>query len=332
MPKKINLPTELLTPQVAKIRNKILKKFDLEETFLMSTSGKNYVVRAKNKKGQSYLLKIRREKNTENKDDFTKEAIIFKYLSNKKTKQLIFPKVLTIDSAQEKKYLVYKYLKGFDLGMYFYLNKKAQTIVDYKSINNILNFIKRQTLPLLKKTSFKKANLKFYLNLMLQNQASFEKALTKKDFNNSLNIIKKNKELLEKNLTLAHGDFNPKNILIIKTANKKHLDRFSLIDWSDAILANPSYDLSFIYLAGWNHSNLNQKIEKNIKNQKLFYLNCLIHLPKMFEILDHYEKSVELDYINKFFDKKIKDRLFKLIFSARKYYLNIYKNKISTHL
>ena len=109
MPKKINLPTELLTPQVAKIRNKILKKFDLEETFLMSTSGKNYVVRAKNKKGQSYLLKIRREKNTENKDDFTKEAIIFKYLSNKKTKQLIFPKVLTIDSAQEKKYLVYKY-------------------------------------------------------------------------------------------------------------------------------------------------------------------------------------------------------------------------------
>lgn len=104
-------------------------------------------------------------------------------------------------------------------------------------------------------------------------------------------IRKEIKTLPDKNKTqsysvLVHGDFHPGNIIIQK-------NKVVIIDWAYIHLNNYLYDIAFLWLLLWNHSELQNKLLKTFKKlspikdsfEEIFNLNIKEITPKMFRIV-----------------------------------------------
>ncbi len=306
----INIAKQLKTPAVNKIKNKLLKNFDLTEKHLMSTSGRNYVSLCKDKKNNKYILKIRRENTKKNKKNFTKEALVYDFFKNKKNNFLVFPDIIKIDSVKDKQYLLYRYLDGEDSGIYFFLSKNAKKNLNPETVLKSLDFIQKQTKNIKKKIKLDKLENDFYIKFYKKYKKSFLKNLNNDLYERGLKIIKKNLTILMKKFVFVHNDFNPKNVILLKKKDKKFIkNKIALIDWSDAALGNSAWDAGFIYLASWNNSKFNKKI-RNYHNEKkqIFNLNCLILIPKLFNIVNNYKEAINYEYKSGKFDKKTKER------------------------
>lgn len=325
----INTPKQLNTRQIKNMKQRLLEKFNLEEKFLMSTSGRNYVVQCINEDKKRFLLKMRRLNTKQNKKEFTKEALIYKFFEKRGKQNLLFPKNVIIDPAKEKTYLIYDFARGHEAGTYFFIHGRAKRHLDPRMIFNALDFLHKWSKQLDKKMRLDKMNRGFILDFIKKHKLAGEKLLGKNLSKQGHALVNENINLLTKNLVLNHGDFNPKNVLL-PIKNKKTLkNKLLIIDWSDAFLANPFWDLAYIFLASWNYKKLNTAIVKEVgNNKKILDLNCLILIPKFIEITQDYIKAIKYEYKSGWHSAATKNTLLKTADDAREYYKNLYKKLV----
>ena len=328
MKNKIFTPEELLTPRVKNVRDKLLRGFGLTKKYLMSTSGKNYVLQCFDKNKKRYLLKIRRVNTLQNKKEFTKEASIYKFFEKKKAANPQFPRNVFTNTNKEKQFIIYDYIGGIEAGTYFFIYPRTKRYLNPKSITDALDFLQKNTNLIKKKTTLEKLDKKFYQDFIRTYQSSGKKFLGKKLYQGGLEIIKKNFSLLTKNLVLAHGDFNAKNIILPIINRRVSKNKIAVIDWSDAALANPAWDQAFIYLVSWNYKRALDYLKID---QKIFDVDCLVLIPKLLNVTSNYIKAINYEYRAGMHKARMKKKFIEEATQAQGYYKNLYKEIIQKY-
>lgn len=101
-------------------------------------------------------------------------------------------------------------------------------------------------------------------------------------------FFKRNKRLLDTNLSLTHGDIHGENLFMLK----KHI---KLIDWENIHLNNRLFDWGYIWLNSWNNlgfrSLLEKRLIKNSRDHSLFVCNKIRWLIRMIGLLHHGTKA-----------------------------------------
>lgn len=331
MLKKINLPTELLTPRVAKIRDELLSRFKLSASHLMSTSGKNYVALCLDQNKNRYLLKIIRQLGPQNKAEFSREANIYEYFEKIKHPQILFTKNVITNPGPAKEYLLYNFIKGTECGTYFFLNTPARENLSARMIIKALIFLHQQTQPIQKQVQLQKLDSKFYKKLLTIYQKTGQKYLGS-DFFQGRKLVLENLAALQKNKVFTHGDFNLKNLILPYPKNSQQVikNKLALIDWSDATLANPGYDAAFFMIACGNKPQLQADFAKQVQSKlkvskKIFYTNLLVLIPRFIEMTVQFELAITAEYKQKIFNKKIYSKLITTAHNSRAGQIKLYR-------
>ncbi len=314
----------------------IYQRYHLKPLYLMSTSGNFVVIQAQNKERQKFIIKLRRKKSLDARQQFIKEITFFQFLIRARLKNSCLPDKLIVQTKKQPEFIIYSYINSYPLnGYYFYIGRRRKDEFYQTNLGAYLSQLQSLTPRFLKQHPKIKLPVLKFKQLFKQFEEEQKKC---RHLSNKLIGQVKKILLQEKNsfdqapLVLTHADFNPKNILI-----KNGL--ISLIDWSDLSLANPLYDLALLSLAlwedpelatNWKYQNLSA-LNADVNKQKLFLLNQLIIIPRFINIIDDSIAGLKNDLKNGLINQQTFNKIHSIALSARKATLQKLKHLISTY-
>ena len=311
-----------------KILDKVLLENDWKILYNMSTSGDFIVKQCINSKKENFILKIRKRKSKRLKQQFINEIFINIFLE--KYYKNDFPyKVVYYDISEGEETLLYKMVEGRTLnGYYFLIGKRNAKYYNPKKIIDLISLVQQQGDKFIAFDDNIKLEKKGYeksKHHLLKYEEIYNTYFGNDYFLRIKGFIKSYKKLFDDNLTLSHGDLNPKNVLISND------NIVTLIDWTDISLGNSLSDISKFYLASWNVKSKQKELkklalEKNNNNEKLFNLNILILTGEFIKILNDSYNGVIKDFENGDIDNATKNKLVNEIFKAREYTIETYRN------
>ncbi len=287
------------TNAVNNVLNKVLQKYDLKPKHIMSTSGEFLVMMLQHGK-QKFLIKIRLNNQAVAQKKFTNEIELIKFLEKKSIKGLVTAKIFSSNIANQPEYLLYKYINGYPLNG-FYINIGQRATKNFLATNFFQVLKKLQRVKIPNKLFLEKKFFKSNFTTFNKNKVYFHKYASQNLFQTVTNLLRQQKNFLNNtSLVLTHGDINPKNLILTDR-------KLALIDWSEAHLNNPLYDLSCLYLFAWNRPEIKQDIKSNIANgfpeidnpYHLFLLNRLLLIPRNIRIMENSITGLKLDRKNK---------------------------------
>ncbi len=292
---------ENFTSKAYFLLDEILARHKLKSLYPMSTSGDFLVRQCRAENGVDYILKVRQRPEEELRQQFINEIILNLYLG-KKYPDLFPYQVKDYNFSQEPEFLLYKMLPGYPFnGYYFYLGQRNERFFRVEELLELLQTVQnsfsdiKKEYPDLKLNSWRwQENFAFYQKYAANLATCFSAAEQKEIEKTFRHYAFK----FRKNLVLTHGDFNPKNILILNE------EKITFLDWTDAHLNNPFFDLAKLYFACWNvpfkkHELKRQALIKIKNDALLFNLNILLLGGNFLQILQDSLKGLEADYQQK---------------------------------
>ena len=298
---------------------KILLDNDLKMLYNMSTSGDFVVKQCVNKKGENFILKVRKKKTEKLRQQFINEIFINIFLG--KSPNRSFPyEIISYDVSKESEHILYKLVEGRPLnGYYFLIGKRNSKFYIPKKIVDLILYLQS------KKEDYEKFNSKIVLDKVgyrgsrkhfLKYEDIYIKYFNKESFLKVKQFIDANKERLDNDLVLCHGDLNPKNVLI------REDDNLTFIDWTDIRLDNSLSDVARLYLASWNIKGKQKELKKEaykkiLKSKRLFHLNIVILMGNFLKILDDSSEGIESDYKKGYINSRTRVKLVTEISKAK---------------
>ena len=140
-----------------------------------------------------------------------------------------------------------------------FFGKKLRIFHEQNLINKINNKEEENIFSHKYENNYKKA---ISNNIVLKYLATY---LNNNDVSEMKEYIVKNKEIINKNLVLVHGDFNPNNVFIDKNQNIK------LIDFCDTGYCNKHYDIFWTLFMIIIFSGILKEPEKIKECEEIFY-------------------------------------------------------------
>lgn len=297
--------------KIKKTLNKILANNSLNVLYNMSNSCDFVVKQCVSKDNKRYILKIRKRQSDFLKQQFINEIFINIFLGKKFPEKFPY-KIIDYNIEEEPEFLLYKMIKASPLnGYYFLIGARNKKKYKPNEIVELIFLLQKQTNIFQKENSKIKLSSNNYessLNSFLEYQKINKQYFSDEDISLAKKIIEKNKNLLDKNLVLSHGDLNPKNVLI------KDDGETTFIDWTGVELNNYLSDFVNFYLSSWNAKGKQQELKKEIfkkfdNNETLFNLNILILTGDFFRILNDSLKGLNDDFQKNILDEKAKEKM-----------------------
>jgi thiamine kinase-like enzyme len=298
---------------------KILTDNSLKILYNMSTSGDFVVKQCINEKGENFILKVRKRKTEKLRQQFINEIFISIFLGESPNKNFPY-EIISYDVNDSPEYILYKMVEGISLnGYYFLIGKRNSKFYIPEKVVDLILYLQN------KRESYEKFDPKIILDKIgcteskkhfFKYEDVYIKYFGKEAFLKVKQFIDANKERLNDDLVLSHGDLNPKNVLVRENEN------LTFIDWTDIRLDNPLSDVVRLYLASWNvkgkQKELKKEALKRIKNSKrLFHLNIVILMGNFLKILDDSFEGIENDYKKSFINSKTRVKLVTEISKAK---------------
>jgi len=225
-----------------------------------------FTTAVRDKKGEKFFLKVRLQKNKEVIRDFKKEIAVYKLFEKHfKKKSATLPRIISLGKYRNLQWSLAGFIEG-DLAGWadkdFGFKKKFLENSNPKDLAKEINRYRSIPFNEIKKLKLYHQGSWWYwqdFNFYLKNYLKRQSTIKRKEIEKSTKILKKRKELLEREAKfLCHGDLYPNN-LIITPSNK-----IPILDWGRSNFNNPSFDIAFIYLNAW----------KNKKWQESFLNHC----------------------------------------------------------
>ncbi len=281
-----------LTPPKVKA---ILKKQKLIEIKNVSSHFHNYCSICLNKEKKLVYLKVRLYPKLVSQENFAKEVITNKFLSEKfhRNRFFIVPKYYNSELKKWPQWMIREYTAGRRMGDVWGFNPKFIKRISPKELADILDFIRNNISNEFKKRIrgqraklFQKWTSSEYRKYFLKYLILSRKSIGRQQREKTIEIFSRYKEFFIKNNNyLTHGDLHPGNVIY----NKKWL---VLHDWKYAHWDNPYFDFTFVWLLLWLNKNWRKKLfalELNRASSKeifwkSFHLSVLELVPKMISI------------------------------------------------
>ncbi|MEA2088492.1 MAG: phosphotransferase [Patescibacteria group bacterium] len=296
---------------IKKALNEILENNGLNVLYNMSNSCDFVVKQCEGKCDKRYILKIRKRNNDFLKQQFINEIFINIFLEKKFPDKFPY-KIIDYNIEDEPEFLLYKMIKARPLnGYYFLIGARNKKKYNPKEIVDLICLLQKQTDVFQKENLNVKLQSSGYensLNSFLKYKKINEQYLNNKDIFSTQSIIEKNRNLLDKNLVLSHGDLNPKNILI------KDDKKTTFIDWTGVELNNYLSDFVRFYFSNWNVKEKQQLLKKEIfkkfgNDETLFNLNILILTGDFLRILNDSSNGLNSDFQKNIINKDTKEKM-----------------------
>lgn len=211
--------------EVKRMLNKLKLKHKIKSVKALGTGESNYNYLVKIKNNQTFILRIKKNKST-----VKQEFYILKSLKRLKIAPQVF--------YHGRDYIILEYTPGTAFKEDYHLNDKEFTILAEEVKKLHLLKITKKTIPK-SKFNFQEYTKSFKGRLISLKKHVPAKTIARLDSARlKIEKIIKTKNFKEK-YSLVHGDIAPQNIV-----RKK--DNFRLIDWEEAGLGDPCYDIAFI--------------------------------------------------------------------------------------
>jgi thiamine kinase-like enzyme len=306
---------------------KILSDNSLKILYNMSTSGDFVVKQCINKKGENFILKVRKRKSEKLRQQFVNEIFISIFLGE--TPNRNFPyNIVSYDAKKDPEYILYRMVEGISLnGYYFLIGKRNSKYYIPEKVIDLILYLQN------KRESYENYNSSIVLDKIgcagskkhfLKYEDIYVKYFGKESFLKAKQFIDANKKRLDDDLVLCHGDLNPKNVLV------RGRDNLTFIDWTDIRLDNPLSDVVRLYLASWNVKGRQKELKKEAlkrikKSKRLFHLNIVILMGNFLKILDDSLEGIESDYKKGFINSKTRVKLVTEISKAKEASIIIFR-------
>ena len=293
----------------------------------MSTSGDFVVKQCINKKGENFILKVRKRKSEKLRQQFVNEIFISIFLGE--TPNRNFPyNIVSYDAKKDPEYILYRMVEGISLnGYYFLIGKRNSKYYIPEKVIDLILYLQN------KRESYENYNSSIVLDKIgcagskkhfLKYEDIYVKYFGKESFLKAKQFIDANKKRLDDDLVLCHGDLNPKNVLV------RGRDNLTFIDWTDIRLDNPLSDVVRLYLASWNVKGRQKELKKEAlkrikKSKRLFHLNIVILMGNFLKILDDSLEGIESDYKKGFINSKTRVKLVTEISKAKEASIIIFR-------
>lgn len=286
----------------------ILEKQKLTEIKNVSSHFHNYTSICQNKKGQKIYIKVRLYPDIVPRENFIKEVILNKFLSDNFYLNRYFttPKYYASDTKNRPEWLTREYISGTRMGDTWGFGREFYQKVPVKEIADMLDFIRSDVSPkfFLKskvkdKKLFKRHGGKEYVKYFIEFLPSAKKFIKYGEQKKSLGILRKYGKFFTENNCLAHGDMHPGNVVYNRRKIIVH-------DWKYARWDNPYLDFTFLWFLAWTNKIWRKKLfqielgrakDKNLF-LTLFYLSVLKLTPKMISIFTQSTNRSEKDFKN----------------------------------
>lgn len=313
-----------------KIIDKVLLDNKLKILYNMSTSGDFAVKQCVNDRGENFILKVRQRKSEKLRQQFINEILINIFLGEAGCDNFCH-KVVSYDIGNEPEYLLYKMVEGNPLnGYYFSIGKRNSNDFNPKKIVDLILFIQnrgREFENFNEKISLDKCGYRWAKRYLLKHETVYNKYFGSETFFKAKQLIEYNKDRLNKDFALSHGDLNPKNVLAKKDGN------LTFIDWTDVRLDNPLSDVARLYLASWNLRGRQGELKKEalkriIDSRRLFHLNIIVLMGNFLKILDDSSVGMEGDYKKGFISGETKIKLIEQVSKARENAIIIFRESL----
>lgn len=298
---------------------KILSDNDLKILYNMSTSGDFIVKQCVDKNDNNFILKVRKKKTEKLRQQFVNEIFINIFLGKSPNRNFPY-EIVSYDVSKEPEYILYKLVEGTALnGYYFLIGKRSSKFYTPEKIVDLILYLKN------KKDEYQKFDKRIMLDKVgyqgakkhfLKYEDVYYKYFGKDSFFKVKHFIDSNKERLNRELVLCHGDLNPKNVLV------RDNESLTFIDWTDVRLDNPLSDVVRMYLASWNVKGKQRGLKKEAlkrisKSRRLFHLNVVTLMGNFLKILDDSLEGIELDYKKGYINSKTRIKLVEQITRAK---------------
>lgn len=316
--------------KISKTLDSVLLDNNLKILYNMSTSGDFIVKHCVDSDGNNFILKIRRRDSSNLKQQFINEIFAVKFLSEKSYDKFPF-NIISYSVASGGEFLLYEMIDGTPLnGYYFLVGKRNKGEYNVSSVIELVSWLHQYE----KDFSNSNPGIKLVEN---NYHKSFEYFLEHKDiyikyfgdscFKSAVKILEQNKELLNNDLVLSHGDLNPKNILV-KTG-----DGTTFIDWTDVCIDNKLSDITRLYLSSWNALEKQDylkslSLDKICNDEKLFNINIIILIGDFLKILENSHIGLNDDFEKKLIDAKSMNKMIEKIEEARSFGIEKFKESL----
>jgi len=264
------------------------------------------------------FLKVKLQKRKEVKRDLEREIEIYKILKKKFPEKLrFFPKLISEGKHKNLYWMLEKAERGKLGGIMdedFGMKKSFLSKVSPSYLAHLIFLYQnlKPKFPLYKHggwwywQDFNGYRVKF-LNKFINSKLN-KNLLTLKDINLAQEILRKNKNFLNKNVHyLSHGDLYPNNFILNEEG------RLIILDWGLANFNNFAFDVAFIYLLAhrlpnWQRDFYNaylQYVKEKDKFKKLFNLalislavrfasHCYFNLKTKKEVFSIFKKHIKI--------------------------------------
>ncbi len=318
-------------------KNKIKKTLDsvlldnnLKVLYNMSTSGDFVVKHCTDADGKNFILKIRRRSSDELRRQFVNEVFAIKFLSEKSYSKFPF-NIISHSVTLGSEFLLYEMIDGVPLnGYYFLVGKRNKGEYDISSIVDLISWLQKDENGFIGSNSSIKLvenNYSKSVEYFSSYKDIYVKYFGDNCFGSAIKILEQNKELLNKDLVLSHGDLNPKNILV------KTEDGITFIDWTDVCVDNKLSDVVRLYLSSWNVPRKQERLKSlsfnEILNSKdLFNVNIIILIGNFLKILENSHIGLNDDFEKKLIDKESMNKMIERIEQARSFGIDQFKKSL----
>ena len=215
------------------------------------------------KSGRKVFLKSRITASENSICGLEKEMEITKIMTNNKkiSAKVNFTEYLDGSLKNIPEWYTHNFVEGDLLGSFYDLPRKNQADIYIRNIVKNLRglqsvseeFIKEAekngVIKYIKKRDYQdyKATIDFYKKEKTGNG--------KVDFKNIYKLLEKNKELLNKNLVVAHGDFTMANQIIEDSSSEIYLS-----DWESVRIDNIAADIAHLWVQSWRYKKWRAKL------------------------------------------------------------------------
>jgi len=290
----------------------IIKKLKLKELKTITRGYHNYGSLCENERGEKMYLKVRLYPDLVSKDNFAKEVILTKFLSDYfyENPHFLTPRYYRSEISSSPEWLMREYGEGKRMGDTWGFSQKFYELISPEKMSRIFGFLRtavseKFSLAKIEKREelFLRQNAKEYEEYFRIYLKFVGKYIDENSAKKALKIFKKNESLLNKNSCLTHNDLHPGNVLVLEK------NKIMLHDWKYSQFDNPYLDFAFFWLLSWTNDDwrdgLKEAEENNAKDKnmfrRLFCLSILKLTPKIMSILiqssaipkDEFQKGME---------------------------------------
>lgn len=248
----------LLIPKISEKIERLLKELKLKpeispQKFIKKTKGEKhrYSSLCFTKEGEKLIFYARLFKSLYEKERMLNEIRLAKIIS-KEISIGFFPRYFSSGTKKDFEWFTREYFQAGSLERTKKIEKLKRELKKEEIEEIVKALLKIANFPLFLFPFLKKFDLNEYFGL--PRRIGEKEILTKEEIKRLENLLKENKEVLEKeNKYFSHGDFQIGNILISKSGLK-------IIDLESIQINNFAFDLAFLTTRLWQDKKIRKKI------------------------------------------------------------------------